>query len=60
MAKRCYKLMVTKQINFEQIVRAENKKEALELFDEEALFDRDSKIVSDITIEEYNHRFDTP
>jgi len=60
MTKNYYKLMVTKQINFEQIVQAENETEALVLFDEEDLFDRDSKIISDITIKEYSCEFDTP
>ena len=31
---KLYKLKVTKQINYEQIVKAENKKEALKLFSE--------------------------
>ena len=53
-------MKVTKQITFEQIVKAENETEALKLFDEEELFDRESKIVSDIKIEEYYHEFDTP
>jgi hypothetical protein len=45
MGIKSYKLMVTKQINYKQIVKAENKKEALKLFDEEELYDRDSKII---------------
>ena len=54
MGKRSYKLMVTKHIHFEQIVKAKSEKEALELFNEEDLYDTDSRMVSDIEMEEYN------
>ena len=55
MEKKSYKLMVTKQIDFEQIVKAKNEKDALELFNEEDLYETESRIVSAIEIEEYNY-----
>lgn len=59
MGKRLYRLKITKQVNYEQIVKAVNKKEALKLFDEEDLYDRDSKIIGDISIEEYYYGDDS-
>jgi len=55
MGKKAYKLMVTKHVNYEQIVKAESKKEALELFDEELLYELDSKITGAIGIEDFSY-----